>query len=405
MRCDEQHSEYLRDESRRVGRAEEVYFPRDADELETLLSRLRDEGVHWTVQGGRTGIYGSAVPDGGAIVNLSALTGIVGMAETSDGGFSAFVAAGATLSAVQDFCRTRRVDVEQWDEASRRVLARFARAGKWIFPVEPSETSATVGGIFATDAKGVSIRQFGPTHTHIAAVRSFCGAAAVLELRLIPAPAERWGLFFFFADADAARAFALGVSLDMATVDCILFDVGVLSLIQRHRRHVAMLKELPDFPAGGKHGVYVEMSCADGEDGRLEQLLERFSEMGGCDEDTWAESGPGMEKLRLPYHAALELEGMRFDELRRKAPELDRQCREFVVPPSGYEMFLRCCLEESDRVGMEALLFSCAPRGHVHLGLMAADAGESVRAGELFAAIARQAEALGGGLAREFGLS
>lgn len=403
MRCDDRHSDYLRDESRRIGSAEEIYFPRDADELAALLARLRDAGTRWTVQGARTGLYGAAVPGGGAIVNLSAMSGIHGMNGTPEGGFAVTVAAGTTLSAVREFCRTRRADTARWDEASRRALARFATAGKWFFPVEPSEESATVGGIFATGAKGISLRQFGPTHEHVDAARTIDGdIAAALHLRLVPTPAERWGLFFFFAEAAAARAFALGVSLEMAEVDCVLFHAGVLSLIQCYRRHVAALKELPEFPAGMQHGVYVELSGQE-DDGRLELLLERFSGLGGQDEDTWAESGPAMEKLRLPYHAALELEGMRFDELRRGAPGLVRQCREFAVPLAGYDAFLRRCSEESASAGAEALLFSCAPRGHVHLGLMAGDSEAAERAGEAFATLTDYAVSLGGGLAKEFG--
>lgn len=404
MRCDDRHSDYLRDESRRVGSAEEIHFPRDADELAALLARLRDAGTRWTIQGARTGLYGAAVPDGGAIVNLSAMSGLLGMREMPEGGFAVTAAAGTILSAVREFCRTRRTDTTRWDEASRRALVRFAREGKHFFPVEPSEESATLGGIFATGAKGISLRQFGPTHAHLDAVRMTDGnVAAVLKARLIPVPAERWGLFFFFPEAAAARAFALGVSLDLAETDCILFDAGVLSLIQRRRGLVAALKELPDFPAGAPHGVYVELSGDDGDDERLELLLERFSASGGRDDDTWAESGPGLERVRLPYHAALELEGMRFDELRRGAPGLVRQCREFAVPLSGYDAFLRRCSEESAGAGAEALLFSCVARGHVHLGLMAEDADAAEQADEVFAALGRYAEALGGGHAKEFG--
>ena len=48
-------ADYLRDESRRVGRAGAIAFPRDEDEvIACLRETAADEGV--TVQGGRTGI-------------------------------------------------------------------------------------------------------------------------------------------------------------------------------------------------------------------------------------------------------------------------------------------------------------------------------------------------------------
>lgn len=54
--------EYVRDESRTVGRAETISFPANEAEVRAVLRELHASGAPITVQGARTGLAAGAVP-------------------------------------------------------------------------------------------------------------------------------------------------------------------------------------------------------------------------------------------------------------------------------------------------------------------------------------------------------
>ena len=85
MPLDEQNHGYLRDESRREGRAEYIAFPRNEAEVTACLRDCAAEHCRVTVQGGRTGLAAGAVPDGGRVINLSRMDCILGMSRAADG--------------------------------------------------------------------------------------------------------------------------------------------------------------------------------------------------------------------------------------------------------------------------------------------------------------------------------
>lgn len=432
MRLDDRHLDYLGDESRLRGWADEIYFPASTDEAAAIIALLDREAKPWTGQGGRTGIYGGAVPHGGAVVNLSRHAGLVRLRELPGGQFALTVGAGATLQSIKRFCRARRRPAEARDAESRRAIAAFARSGPLFLPIEPSEDTATMGGVVAADAKGCSVAQFGGVRDIILglmlvqpdgtlrAVRAgddsgllarLCGAGdslglvAEVELRLIPEPAERWGAVFFFAHIDAARDFSVEVAAANPGVDCLLLDSGTLSLLRRFGTRMDRLRELLDLPAGSEAAVFVELSADSGEglEKTLETLLDRFAAIGGREDDTWAESGHGLERLRLLYHAAIELSGVNLDERRRAAPELHRQCLDFVAPPSGYACFLAAATSAIAAGGMEASSFAWTSRSHLHVELFPFSSADAEKAAALLESILILAADAGGGVGTEFG--
>ena len=67
--------EYLRDESKRTGSSERIFFPKNEADV---ISILRDHpGMPVTVQGSRTGVTGGCVPDGGLTVNMEQMNQVL----------------------------------------------------------------------------------------------------------------------------------------------------------------------------------------------------------------------------------------------------------------------------------------------------------------------------------------
>ena len=76
----EQMTDYLRDESRSTGEAEEVYFPASEEDVIRILRQYPHKTI--TVQGSRTGLTAGAVPQGGIVLNMSRMNRILSDLQT-----------------------------------------------------------------------------------------------------------------------------------------------------------------------------------------------------------------------------------------------------------------------------------------------------------------------------------
>ena len=75
--AESRHQEYLTDESGMQGKADSISFPRNEDEVCTIVTSLRERDVSFTIQGARTGLCGGAVPQGGHILNMSRMKDVI----------------------------------------------------------------------------------------------------------------------------------------------------------------------------------------------------------------------------------------------------------------------------------------------------------------------------------------
>ncbi|NLG34742.1 MAG: FAD-binding oxidoreductase [Lentisphaerae bacterium] len=150
-----EHADCLRDESRRTGRADSIAFPRAEPEVLEALADAGARSMPVTTQGARTGIAGGAVPEGGLILNLSRMTRI---RPAGDGELR--VEPGATLDAV-----------------------RAAVPPGWMFTPDPTETTASLGGMISCNASGALSYRYGPTRNHILGLRVATLSGDILDLR------------------------------------------------------------------------------------------------------------------------------------------------------------------------------------------------------------------------------
>ena len=135
-----EHVDFLHDESRREGRAEKIVFPLSTDDVCEALKVSAENGWPITVQGGRTGITGGCVPNGGLILNLSRMNAI---GEVK--GDRMTVQPGAMLAEI------------------RRAVA----GSGLFFPSDLTETSATIGGMIANNASGARSFRYGSVRSWV----------------------------------------------------------------------------------------------------------------------------------------------------------------------------------------------------------------------------------------------
>lgn len=163
--------EYLRDESRTVGKAESISFPKTEQEVIYILSHMSAQDIPVTVQGARTGLAAAAVPDGGHIMNLSLMDKVTALCQDAQGRFYVTVQPGVILSRLRKSIENRQFDTVGWDIDSQKAYAAFCEASEQFFPPDPTETSASIGGMASCNASGARSLRYGSIRGHISRLR------------------------------------------------------------------------------------------------------------------------------------------------------------------------------------------------------------------------------------------
>lgn len=348
---------YLRDESGAVGYCDEMIFPKSVEELCQAVPDAT------TIQGARTGLAGGAVPQGGKVINLSGLDKILGV-EQRDGTTYLRVQAGVTLAAIQT----------------------AAQQHGCFFPPNPTEKTATIGGVFVCNAIGASSVRYGDTTKYVTAVSVVTpqgerkefhqdelpnkpdGVVAELELLLLPLPRETWGVMYFFDTHEQLLNF-VPTLLD-ATLDAAEY-IGCLPLLQQLRtHHTNLFRALPPIPAGKACAVYIELSGNDGdllEEALLNQL-EQFLAVGGAEEDTWAMNMPAeVNRLRDMRHALPELVGT------KTLPGKLRLETDLEAPPEKLAEYLARYHDGLDLAKGNGLVYGHLLSNRLHVAFFAQD--------------------------------
>lgn len=298
------YQEYLVDESKYTGEAESISFPETEEELLEILKEVREAGVPVTIQGGKTGITGGSVPEGGHILNLSRMNRVKDSWLCEDGTGRIVVEPGLNLMELQ-----------------KESFARFRKEALY-WPVTPTETSATVGGVAATGAQGITRLLYGDSRAYIEKIRAVDGRGRVLELAepealdaflgkegitgviteltliLIPCPEELWGILFFFGEERGALKFIeamepfvprekSGEGARIASAEYL--DGEILAMIEARKSTMSRIRELPEVTPGTGGAVYVELhGSEDGIEEIAGALMELAAEYGSDPDAAWA---------------------------------------------------------------------------------------------------------------------
>jgi D-lactate dehydrogenase (cytochrome) len=167
-----EYTKYLVDESRKSGWADALALPRSADEVCAALAAARECEWAVTVSGARTGITAGAVPDGGLVLSVERMNRVLGMRETAEGELLVRCQPGVLLKDVQRSLREMWfADSRDWSALDRALLERCReRGGRMFFPPDPTETSASIGGMAACNASGAHTFRYGPMRPYVQAL-------------------------------------------------------------------------------------------------------------------------------------------------------------------------------------------------------------------------------------------
>lgn len=413
----EQYEEYLMDEARFSGYARSISFPESEEDILAVLAELRKEQIPVTMQGGKTSITGGAIPLDGHIMNLSHMNHVKGSQLLEDKTGLIAVEPGITLM-----------------DLKKEIDSRF-RKNPLFWPPDPTETSATVGGIAAVNAQGITRLLYGDSRNYIEGIRlinydgeireikrgeqltlsdgselelldavlgkeGITGIISELVLKLIPKPESVWGIAFFFEQEEDAGQLVEDLKKDMpkcedaqvAAVEYI--DRRTMNLIEQRKDMMTRIKDLPAIPESVVSMIYIEIH---GKEDAIEAIAESLMEMAvACESDldqSWAVTGETeVEKMHAFRHGAAETVNLYVEEARRADPRITKLGMDMSMDNMSFSRILFCCKEEIEKAGLKGCIFGHALENHLHVNLLPSDYEEYERAIELIQKWAKEVQ-------------
>src|SRR5688572_15568668 len=140
----------------REGHADRVVLPESVDDVSQIMAAANRDRVPVTVSGAGTGTVGGRVPFGGVVLATDRLNRIKAI-----GHGHGVAEAGVMLSDFQ----------------------RAVESEGLLYPPDPTERGAFLGGTVATNASGARTFKYGPTRNYIAGLKVVLASGEVLDLR------------------------------------------------------------------------------------------------------------------------------------------------------------------------------------------------------------------------------
>ena len=428
--------EYLCDESRRCGKADGIVFAKSEDDVQVALRVAREKGWPVTVQGALTGIAGGAVPEGGLILNVSRMKQVGEVV-----GKRILVQPGALLSEIQKAVETQKL----------------------FFPPDPTETSASIGGMLACNASGAQSFHYGSTRNWVHALRVVLADGDVLHIKRgmkadglsfklltesgrgisgelpdlkMPNVKSAAG-YFIQPDMDLMDLFigmegTLGViaEAELKLIDippvrqalCAFFPnedaaLQFVYFLREKLKPVAveffdhnalnLLRnsdmELPKIPEHLHTAIYFEFHHDAEED--IMSAAEQMMKLGAREEDCWFASTPHEIEVHKAFrHATPEAVNLRIDRRKKRYPDLTKLGTDMSVPDNGLENVMQMYRADLAAAGLEHVIFGHIGNNHVHVNILPRDMDELAQGKTLYLKWAEQVVAMGGSVSAEHGI-
>ena len=153
---------YLEDSSGlRGGHTKEVILPQTIEELSLTLKQAHKTHTPITLAGNGTGVTGGRIPFGGIVIGTERLNNIMDIKKNNDFNGSMRVQAGVMLKDIK--------------EAANKI--------NLLYPPDPTEDTAYIGGNIATNASGARGYKYGPTRKYIRLLKVVLTDGRILEIK------------------------------------------------------------------------------------------------------------------------------------------------------------------------------------------------------------------------------
>jgi FAD/FMN-containing dehydrogenase len=395
---------YLVDASGFRGQADKLLVPADEPELIEIVRDAGEQSIPVTISGGRTGLTGGSVAQGGWVISLEKFQHL----EISTG--CAIAGAGVSLESVQT--------------AAHRIRQFYAP--------DPTERTASIGGNIATNASGSRSFLYGSTRRHVLGLRVVLMDGRALQVvrgDKVDFPVPRIPL-----PNTTKNTAGYPLSPDMDWVDLFTGSEGTLGIVTEAK--LQLLPEPADilagvvfFPSDGAALDVVEawrtipgLRMIEYFDGNsLALLRQRYPEVPrqaaaallieqeNGDIDFWADHAP-----EDSWFAGSDQDRERFRKFRHALPEIVNDTvrrrgylkvnSDYAVPLNRNREMLAHYHQRLCALSLDYVIFGHIGDAHVHVNILPKAESEFKAGQDLMLDFARHAVELGGTVSAEHGL-
>lgn len=386
-----QYTNYLIDEAKFKGDAESISFPINKNEILYILQELNHKNIPLTIQGGKTSIVGSSIPLSGHVLNLSKMNHV--LAYDTDN-LTITVEPGITL-----------VDLQL------AIDEKFPRKNLFWAP-QPTETSATVGGVASTNAQGITAHYFGEAKEHIQSIKlitydgkehiishdltvninnntynlldiilgseGICGIITELTLKLLPKAETIWGLTFFFNDKNTLYSFINNIQNNNynesnATIIAQEYiDRHSIDLVESRKNTMEKIKSLPNVENHFSDIVYIEIQGNEEDIELVANSLMEMAELCGCDIDAiWALCGETeVNKMRAFRHAISETINFSIEQACINHKNITKLGTDIAFFNSNFADISNMYINLAEKYDLSFCLFGHLKNNHLHFNIL-----------------------------------
>ncbi len=440
----EEFESYLEDASHYRGRAERLLLPESGKEIAEILAEHSAKKIPVTVAGGRTGLTGSSVPEGGSILGTDRLNQI----KTIEKDF-AIVEPGVTLRALDDALKSKKL----------------------FYPPDPGEQKAFLGGTVATNASGPRAFKYGTTRDWIRRLsvllpsgefisvkrgemkadnrgklriplagrkelvflipQSFTslqknsagyyakpgmdlidlligaegtlGVVTEIEIGLIQAPEQILALVIFFAEEIHSWSFVHEARL-LSRMSAHIDPPQILearSLEYFDERALDFMRNAyPHIPKGAKAALYAEQEFSGNEKTILDEWFRLTRKYKGLASETWVgTSDEQREEFREFRHALPAMISAWLGEHQQTKIGTD-----MAVPDGGFRPLVEFEKRALKEANLHFVTFGHIGDNHLHLNILPKNEEEHQKGKALYLKFIREAVRLGGTISAEHGI-
>ena len=405
---DKVNPDYARDEMPIYGThmPEVAVQPRSTEEVAAVMKICYENAIPVTPRGAGTGLTGGAVPVlGGVLIDMSKMNRIIGYDMEN---LVVRVEAGVLLK-------------ELADDAKGRGL---------LYPPDPGEKYACLGGNVATNAGGMRAVKYGATRDYVRAMtvvlptgeitrfgatvsktssgyslmnlmigsEGTLGIITELTLKLIPAPKAVCSLIIPFEDLDTALSTVPKFKMAQMNPQAIEFmEREIVLSSERYIGRSMFPQKLDDKPIG----AYLLVTLDAGSEEELDRLIDQAADLAldaGAMNVLIADSGSKMTSAwaaRSSFLEAIMAETRLLDEC------------DVVVPVNRIAEYLAFVNRAGEECGLVIRSFGHAGDGNLHIYQCSNDLTEEEfksRVERFFDVIYREATAMGGLVSGEHGI-
>ncbi|MGL5357324.1 MAG: FAD-binding oxidoreductase [Cetobacterium sp.] len=429
---EDKYEEYLSDESKFKGYADSISFPNSLDEVKKIVEEMNKSKKQITIQGSKTGICGGCVPLAGHILNLKNFNKILDFSEINNN-YILTLEPGVTLTELNEYLQ------KKFSKKSSQNLQK-----EYIFPIQPTEKSATLGGIISTNAKGITSEYYGSIKDYLEEVslltidgeilrikkdsnitdlksnselaiesietynkifkenknvsllqtiigsEGLFGIIVELKIRVVQKISNQWGLLFNMNDIDQLNFINEVRNLDskkLGIVTMEYFDDNSLKILSSMKDTNKNLQELPLFKDINKSLIYIEVHTETDEE--IEETAATIMELAfeaGCEEDSmWALSeNDGIEKFRDLRHFMPELINMKISEAKKNSELIHKLSTDMYFEMKDISENINYYKNSCKNENLDFYIFGHTLGNHLHVNIIPKNEEEMKKSKLLF---------------------